>query len=141
MQLEDGPRSGGSSGRGADRATGSTLDRRLLRTAVGALRRPLYPLFWRTGTGPRRRPQEGTRATVNQSPPWLNFITEESNPTERLRVSNRIMPGLYDDAVKEAVELCLLAVLQHIVDPTRVGTIADQNSAVTQFNLRPTSAD
>jgi hypothetical protein len=28
MQLEDGPRAGGASGRGGDRATGSTLDRR-----------------------------------------------------------------------------------------------------------------
>jgi len=96
------------------------------------------PGWW--GERLRRRQQEGTRR-LSISRLCANLVTEESDPTERLRVGNWIMPGLYDDAVKEAIELCLLAVLQHIVDPTRVGTIADQNSAVTQFNLRPTSAD
>ena len=50
MELEDGPRAAGASGRGGDlrqrRPTGSRLDRRLLRTAVGGLRRALYPLTW-----------------------------------------------------------------------------------------------
>ena len=58
-----------------------------------------------------------------------------------LRVSNWIVQRLYDYAVKETVEPGLLAVLQHVVDPTRVRTVADKNSAVTPLDLRLTVAD
>ena len=34
-----------------------------------------------------------------------------------------------------------LTVFQHVDDPTRVRTVADKNSAVTPFDLRPTVAD
>src|SRR6202162_6736098 len=34
-----------------------------------------------------------------------------------------------------------LTVFQHVVDPTRVRTVADKNSAVTPLYLRPTVAD
>jgi hypothetical protein len=34
-----------------------------------------------------------------------------------------------------------LTVFQHVVDPTRVRTIADKNSAVAPLDLRPTVAD
>src|ERR1019366_6463058 len=45
MELEDGPRAAGASGRGGDlRGRGSIAG--LLRTAVGGLRRALYPLTW-----------------------------------------------------------------------------------------------
>jgi hypothetical protein len=43
------------------------------------------------------------KATANQSP-WLELY-EESDSKERLSVSNWIVQGLYDDAVKEIVEL------------------------------------
>ena len=46
-------------------------------------------------------------------------------PKERLRVSNWIVPRLYDYAVKKTVELGFLTVFQHVVDPTRVRTVAD----------------
>ncbi len=62
-------------------------------------------------------------------------------PKERLRVSNWIMQKLYNYAVNETIELCFLAVFQHVVDPTRVGTVADKNSAMTPLDLRPTVAD
>ena len=35
----------------------------------------------------------------------------------------------------------LLTVFQHVVDPTRVRTVADKNSPVTPLDLRPTLAD
>ena len=62
-------------------------------------------------------------------------------PKERLRVSNWIVPRLYDYAVKKTVELGFLTAFQHVVDPTRVRTVADKNSAVTPLDLRPTVAD
>src|ERR1039458_6835934 len=62
-------------------------------------------------------------------------------PKERLRVSNWSVQRLYNYAVNETVELRLLAVFQHVVDPTRVRTVADKNSAVTPLDLRPTVAD
>jgi hypothetical protein len=62
-------------------------------------------------------------------------------PKERLRVSNWIVQRLYNYAVNETVELRLLAVFQHVVDPTRVRTVADKNSAITPLDLRPTVAD
>src|SRR5260370_31957297 len=55
MELEDGPRAAGASGRdrGGDlRGRGSIAG--LLRTAVGGLRRALYPLTWCSGSGTRR---------------------------------------------------------------------------------------
>ena len=62
-------------------------------------------------------------------------------PKGRLRVSNWIVQKLYNYAVNETVELRLLAVFQHVVDPTRVRTVADKNSAITPLDLRPTVAD
>jgi hypothetical protein len=48
---------------------------------------------------------------------------------------------IYNDAVNKTVELRLLTVFQHVIDLTRVCTVADKNSAITQLNLRPTAAD
>ena len=48
---------------------------------------------------------------------------------------------IYDDAVNETVELRLLTVFQHVVDPTRVCAVADKNAAATQLDLRPAAAD
>ena len=62
-------------------------------------------------------------------------------PKERLRVSDWIVQRLYNYAVNETVEIRLLAVFQHVVDPTRVRTVADQNSAIAPLDLRPTVAD
>ncbi len=62
-------------------------------------------------------------------------------PKERLRVGNWIVQGLYNDAVNETVELRFLTVFQHVVDPTRVRTVADKNSAITPLDLHPTVAD
>ena len=62
-------------------------------------------------------------------------------PKGRLRVSNWIVQRLYNYAVNETVELRLLAVFQYVVDPTRVRTVADKNSAITPLDLRPTVAD
>src|ERR1700692_2615558 len=135
MALKDVPRAAGASGRDL-RGRGSIAG--LLRTAVGGLRRALYPL---TRVQRARDPgARGKQATASQSP--AQALQQKSPvPIERLRVGNWIVQGLHDDAVKKAVELRLLAVLEHVVDPTRVCTVADQNSAVPQFNLRPTSAD
>jgi hypothetical protein len=62
-------------------------------------------------------------------------------PKERLRVSDWIVQRLYNYAVNETVELRLLTVFQHVVDPTRVRTVADKNSARTPLDIRPTVAD
>src|SRR3984893_5310852 len=55
MELRDGPRAAGASGRDL-RGRGAIAG--LLRTAVGGLRRALYPLTWCSGSGTRRRQQE-----------------------------------------------------------------------------------
>ena len=73
--------------------------------------------------------------------PCLAFSTKSPAPKERLRVSNWIVQRLYNYAVKKTVELRLLTVFQHVIDPTRVRTVADKNSAVTPLDLRPTVAD
>ena len=73
--------------------------------------------------------------------PCSSFVHEEPDSNERLRVGNWIVQGLYNYAVKKTVELRLLTVFQHVVDPTRVRTVADENSAVTPLDLRPTLAD
>src|SRR5262249_38234108 len=39
-----------------------------------------------------------------------------------------IVQRLYDDAVNETVELRLLTFFQHVVDPSRVCTVADENT-------------
>ena len=52
-----------------------------------------------------------------------------------------IVQRLYDDAVNAIVELRLLPVFQHVVDPTDVCSVADKNSAAAQLDLRPTAAD
>ena len=72
----------------------------------------------------------GNKATDNQ-PPLPELFYNESDSNERLRVSNWIVQRLYNDAVKKTVELGLLAVFQHVADPTRVRTVADKNSAVS----------
>ena len=64
----------------------------------------------------------------------------ESDSNGRLRVSDWIVQGLYDYAVKKTVEFRLLTVFQHIADPARVCTVADKNSAVTPLDLCPTAA-
>src|SRR6202051_3159859 len=51
MELKDGPRAAGASGRDL---RGSCEIAGLLRTAVGGLRRALYPLTWCSGSGTRR---------------------------------------------------------------------------------------
>ena len=61
------------------------------------------------------------------------LFTKTPFPKERLRVDNWIIQRLYDHAVKDVVKLQLLAVFQHVVDPT--------GSSVTPFDLRPTVAD
>ena len=53
MELEDGPRAAGASGRGGD-LRGRRSIAGLLRTAVGGLRRALYPLTGCSGSGTRR---------------------------------------------------------------------------------------
>src|SRR4051812_38078961 len=81
----------------------------------------------------------GNKATANQSP--FSSFHEESVSKERLRVSNWIVHRLYNDAVKETVELRLLLLFQRVADPTRVRTVADKNSSVASLNLRPTMVD
>jgi len=66
---------------------------------------------------------------------------QESDSNGRLRVSDWMVQGLYDYAVKETVELRLLAVFQHVADPTRVCIVADKNSTVAPLDLRPTFAN
>ena len=66
-----------------------------------------------------------TRATTNQSP-LLSHPRGVPLPKGRLRASNWIVQGLYNDAVKKTVELRLLTVFQHVVDPTRVRTVANK---------------
>src|SRR6202044_702980 len=80
------------------------------------------------------------KAAVDQ-PPLLKLFYKESDSNGRLRVSDWIVQGLYDYAVKETVELRLLAVFQHVADPTRVCTVADKNSTVAPLDLRPTFAN
>ena len=48
---------------------------------------------------------------------------------------------IYNYAVNETVELRFLTVFQHVVDPARVRTVADKNSAISPLDLRPTLAD
>jgi hypothetical protein len=83
-----------------------------------------------------RRNRKTRRLLTNR--PCSSSVYEESDSKERLRVSNWIVQRLYNYAVKKTVELRLLTVFQHVVDPTRVRTIADKNSAVTPLDLRPT---
>jgi hypothetical protein len=86
------------------------------------------------------RPKLGNKATSNQSPS-ISSICEESASKERLRVGNWIVHGLYNYTVKQSLERRLLAVFQHIVNPTRIGAVTDKNSAVTPFHLRPAAAN
>jgi len=62
-------------------------------------------------------------------------------PTDGCASAIWIVQRLNHYAVKRTVELRFLAVFQHVVDPTRVCTVADKNSAVTQLDLRPTVSD
>jgi len=71
----------------------------------------------------------------------LKPFYKESDSNERLRVSNWIVQRLNYYAVKKTVEFRLLTIFQHVADPARVCTVADKNSAVTPFDLRPTVAD
>lgn len=57
-------------------------------------------------------PRAGPKAT-KQGDCWpialpQELVGQESDPKGRLRVSNWIVPGLDDDAVEEAIELCFL---------------------------------
>jgi hypothetical protein len=52
-----------------------------------------------------------------------------------------IVQRIYDYAVKETVELRVLTVFEHIVDPARVRTVAGKDSAITPLDLRPTVAE
>jgi hypothetical protein len=90
---KDGPRAGGASGRGGDRPRGSNPDRRAV--AHSGWGSPASSL----SVDPVQRDRHAApttienKAAVNQSP-LAGFVTEESDPTERLRVGNWIMPGL-----------------------------------------------
>ena len=82
-------------------------DRAVLRTATRAHRHPLYPLF-RGRRAPGRK--QRNKATACQSPcPRSSWRRVRSN--ERLRVGSWIVPGLDDNAVKEAIERCFLVAL------------------------------
>jgi hypothetical protein len=87
-------------------------------------------------------PKEGNKATGKPAAPAEAFY-KESGSNGRLRASNWIwiVQGLNYDAVKKSVELRFLTVFQHVDDPARVCTVADENSAVTPLDLRPTVAD
>jgi hypothetical protein len=52
----------------------------LLRTAVGGLRRPLYPLARCRGSGPGRRIRGNKATSQPASRPRPSFVTEESDP-------------------------------------------------------------
>ena len=86
-----------------------------------------------------RRKRKTRRLLTNR--PCSSLVYEESDSKERLRVSNWIVQSLYNYAVKKTVEFRLLTIFQHVADPARVCTVADKNSAVTPFDLRPTVAD
>jgi len=63
------------------------------------------------------------------------------DPKGRLRVSNWVVQRLYKYAVNETVEHRFLALFQHVTDPARVRAVADKNSTITPFDLRPTVTD
>jgi hypothetical protein len=67
----------------------------------------------------------GTNKAAADQPSWRELSYKESDSNERLRVSNWIVQGLDDYAIKNTVEHRLLTVFQHIADPTRVRTVAD----------------
>ena len=67
----------------------------------------------------------GKNKAAADQPPRLELFYKESDSNERLRVGDWIVQRLYDYAVKKTVELRLLAVFQHIADPTRVRAVAD----------------
>ena len=100
----------------------------------------LVPLIPWAAWVPNNLARRKTRRLLTNRP-CSSLVYEESDSKERLRVSNWIVQRLYNYAVKKTVELRLLTVFQHIVDPTRVRTVADKNSAVTPLDLRPTLAD
>ena len=92
-------------------------------------------LIRRRAGAERRAANEGkNKATANQSP-WLKPLRKSPIPKERLSVSNWIVHKLYDDAVKETVELGFLTIFQHIVDPARVRTVADKNRPLPHSTL------
>jgi hypothetical protein len=73
--------------------------------------------------------------------PCLGFVDEEPHSKRTSTRQQLDCARLYNYAVNETVELRFLAVFQHVVDPTRVRTVADKNSAITPLDLRPTVAD
>ena len=93
----------------------------------------------RQGGARRIKINKINKATAKQSPRLS--LTKSLNPKERLSVGNWIVQRLYDDAVKETVELRFLAVFQHVVDPARVRTVADKDTAATPLDLSPAVAD
>jgi hypothetical protein len=92
---------------------------------------PLTTFFM--GHARARRAATGEKQ-VGRYRPTVKLSIEESVSKERLRVSNWIVQGLYDYAVSETVERRLLTVFQHIVDPTRISTVTDEDSAVRPLN-------
>jgi hypothetical protein len=97
----------------------------------------IYFVRWRASAA---RPIRTNKATANQSP----VLKLRRGRVLFQRTATRqqwIVQRLHNDAVNDTVELRLLTVFQHVVDPTRVCTVADKNSAVTQLELRPTAAD
>ena len=156
-----------SAGRGATmatarrRATGSARQRAAKTAgwivpplaALSPAARPAFFIRWRAaeesaGRGATmataRRSKRSNKRKTRRLPtnrPGSSLPTKSPISKERLRVSNWIVQGLYNYAVKKTVELRLLTVFQHVVDPTRVRTVADKNSAVTPLDLRPTLAD
>jgi hypothetical protein len=89
----------------------------------------------------RRAPQyEQTRRLLTNRP-VLKLCRERVLFQRTTTRQQWIVQRLYNNAVNETVELRLLTVFQHVVDPTRVCTVADKNAAVAQLDLRPAAAD
>jgi hypothetical protein len=94
-----------------------------------------YPLG-----APASRRIRGNKATDSQSP-VLNICQRRVLFQRTATRQQWIVQRLYNDAVNETVELRLLTVFQHVIDPTGVCRVADKNAAVPQLNLGSTAAD
>jgi hypothetical protein len=72
----------------------------------------------------------------------LRQIWSKKSPAPKnVCASAWIIQRLYDNAVEKPVELRLLSSFQHIVDPTRVGAVADQDLPVAPLDLCPAEPD
>ena len=85
--------------------------------------------------GRRRQAITGNKAIADQ-PPLLKPFYKESRFQRTSTRQHWIMQRLNYYAVKKTVEFRLLTDFQHVVDPTRVRTVADKNSAVKRVNVR-----